>query len=266
MWHQTKKPGLMNILKTKKLYFSYCLEDILASDHLKGIAFPMVSLCDLPLSEFGAGKWAYGNYALGFSRKWGVEKGFNPVCYCLRDSEFFTNQIDNLGKAFDSGTIDLIEKAIYPFSYMKFVEGPLLKKRYVNYRYYDEKEIRLVPPIEGIGDYPYFLDNINYEKYKDKNNGSSVLGTHGVPFEYTDLKYVIVESEQNRNEVIGFFQKQHVDFSHIVILTKSQILEDIVGDNHNVELPKVDKPKVSVAQLALQLGKIWQENKNKYKQ
>ena len=149
---------------------------------------------------------------------------------------------------------------------MKFVEGPLLKKRYVNYRYYDEKEIRLVPTIEGIGDYPYFLDDINYEKYKNKNNGSSVLGTHGVSFEYTDLKYVIVESEQNRNEVIGFFQKQHVDFSHIVILTKSQILEDIVGDNHNVELPKVDKPKVSVAQLALQLGKIWQENKNKYKQ
>lgn len=80
------------------------------------------------------------------------------------------------------------------------------------------------------------------------------------------MKYVIVESEQNRIEVIGFFQKQHVDFSHIVILTKSQILEDIVGDNHNVELPKVDKPKVSVAQLALQLGKLWQENKNKYKQ
>lgn len=66
----------------------------------------------------------------------------------------------------------------------------------------------------------------------------------------------IVESEQNRNEVIGFFQKQHVDFSHIVILTKSQILEDIVGDNHNVELPKIDKPKVNVAEMALQLGKL----------
>ena len=172
----------------------------------------MVSLCDLPLSEFGAGKWAYGNYALGFSRKWGVEKGFNPVCYCLRDSEFFTNQIDNLGKAFDSGNVDLIEKAIYPFSYMKFVEGPLLKKRYVNYRFYDEKEIRLVPTIEGIGDYPYFLDDINYEKYKNKNNGSSVLGTYGVPFEYTDLKYVIVESEQNRIEVQRFFSKAKCRF------------------------------------------------------
>lgn len=183
------------------------------------------------------------------------------MCYCLRDSEFFTNQIDNLGKAFDSGNVDLIEKAIYPFSYMKFVEGPLLKKRYENYRFYDEKEIRLVPTIEGIGDYPYFLDDINYEKYKNKNNGSSVLGTHGVPFEYTDLKYVIVESEQNRIEVQRFFQRQNVDFSHIVILIKSQILEDIVGDNHNVELPKIDKPKVNVAQMALQLGRLWQENK-----
>ena len=86
------------------------------------------------------------------------------------------------------------------------------------------------------------------------------------PFEYTDLKYVIVESEQNRIEVQRFFQRQNVDSSHIVILTKSQILEDIVGDNHNVELPKIDKPKVNVAQMALQLGKIWQENKNKYKQ
>lgn len=203
---------------------------------------------------------------LAFHANGGVEKGFNPVCYCLRDSEFFTNQIDNLGKAFDSGNVELIEKAIYPFSYMKFVEGPLLKKRYVNYRYYDEKEIRLVPTIEGIGDYPYFLDDINYEKYKNKNNGSSVLGTHGVPFEYTDLKYVIVESEQNRIEVQRFFQRQNVDFSHIVILTQTQILEDIVGDNHNVELPKLVKPKVNVAQMALQLGRLWQENKNKYKQ
>lgn len=254
LWHQTKKPGLMNILKTKKLYFSYCLEDILGSERLKGIAFPMVSLCDLPLSEFGAGKWAYGNYALGFSRKWGVEKGFNPVCYCLRDSEFFTNQIDNFGKAFDSGNIDLIEKAIYPFSYMKFVEGPLLKKRYVNYRFYDEKEIRLVPTIEGIGDYPYFLDDINYEKYKNNNNGSSVLGTYGVPFEYTDLKYVIVESEQNRIEVQRFFQRQNVDFSHIVILTKSQILEDIVGDNHNEELPEIKIGYSKISDLAKKVG------------
>lgn len=68
--------------------------------------------------------------------------------------------------------------------------------------------------------------DINYEKYKNKNNGSSVLGTHGVPFEYSDLKYVIVESVQNRNEVIGFFQKQHVDFSHIVILSYSDKVSD----------------------------------------
>lgn len=220
----------------------------------------MVSLCDLPLSEFGAGKWAYGNYALGFSRKWGVEKGFNPVCYCIKDSEYFENQVSNLEKAFNSGNLDLIEKAIYPFAYMKLVEGPLLKKHYLNYRFYDEKEIRLVPAVEEIDEYPYFLDDIKYEQYK-QNNGSSLLGTHGVSFEYTDVKYIIVDSDKNRKEIQDFFQNQEVDFSHIVILTKSQILEDIVGENHNVELSQVGKPKVSVAQLALEIGKMWEKNK-----
>lgn len=227
---------------------------------LKGLAFPMVSLCDLPLSEFDAGKWAYGNYALGFSRKWGIVKGFNPVCYCIKDSEYFVNQVFNLEKAFNSGNLDLIENAIYPFVYMKLVEGPLLKRHFVNYRFYDEKEIRLVPTGEEIAEDPYFLDDAKYNQYKQKN-GSSVLGTLGVSFEYTDLKYIIVDSDSNRKEVQDFFQKQYVDYSHIVLLTKTQILEDIVGENHNVELPRIDKPKVNVSQLALALGKAFQKSK-----
>lgn len=98
------------------------------------------------------------------------------------------------------------------------------------------------------------MRDINYEKYKNNNNGSSVLGTYGVPFEYTDLKYVIVESEQNRIEVQRFFQRQNVDFSHIVILTKSQILEDIVGDNHNEELPEIKIGYSKISDLAKKVG------------
>lgn len=74
LWHQTKKDGLMGILKSRKLYYSYCIENIISSSKMKGIVIPMVSLCDLPLAEFGAGKWAYGNYAIGLSRKWGKIK------------------------------------------------------------------------------------------------------------------------------------------------------------------------------------------------
>ena len=43
---QTKK-GLMSIFKSRKLYFSYSLENLLASDKFKCIAFPMVGLSDL---------------------------------------------------------------------------------------------------------------------------------------------------------------------------------------------------------------------------
>lgn len=41
LWHQTKKDGLMGILKAKKLYFSYSLENILSFREIGGIAFPM---------------------------------------------------------------------------------------------------------------------------------------------------------------------------------------------------------------------------------
>lgn len=88
LWHQTKKDGLMGILKAKKLYFSYSLENILSFRKIGGIAFPMISLCDLPLSEFTDSKWAYGDYAIGLSREWGEKNGFNPVCYCHANSDY----------------------------------------------------------------------------------------------------------------------------------------------------------------------------------
>mgnify|MGYP002450316617 FL=1 len=99
LWHQTKKDGLMGILKAKKLYFSYSLENILSFRKIGGIAFPMISLCDLPLSEFTDSKWAYGDYAIGLSREWGEKNGFNPVCYCHANSDYKKRMINRLVEA-----------------------------------------------------------------------------------------------------------------------------------------------------------------------
>ncbi|MBV3430531.1 hypothetical protein KSW92_13565, partial [Prevotella copri] len=82
LWHQTKKDGLMGILKAKKLYFSYSLENILSFREIGGIAFPMISLCDLPLSEFTDSKWAYGDYAIGLSREQGQEGCRRRIYFC----------------------------------------------------------------------------------------------------------------------------------------------------------------------------------------
>ena len=78
LWHQTRKEAFFEILKSKKLCVSYSQEEIMPKLRL---AFPMICLCDLPLSEFASNNWTYGEYAIGFKRDWAIRNGFNPVCY-----------------------------------------------------------------------------------------------------------------------------------------------------------------------------------------
>ena len=63
------------IRKRKKLK-KYSMHDI----------FPMVSFCDVPLSQTEKLIESYGNYALGMSKKWGERVGANPVLYLQEDS------------------------------------------------------------------------------------------------------------------------------------------------------------------------------------
>lgn len=252
LWHQTNKKGLLGIIKSKKLYYSYSLEGLLANENYLGIAFPMISLCDLPLSEFSEGKWAYGNYAIGLSRHWGMKNGFNPVCYCNQGSAYLQKMIDNLRESLVSTNIETVEKALFPFAYMKLVEGPLPRKRYKKYRFYDEKEIRLVPSKEIINGYSSFLLDVQYEKFK-ADNGSSLLGNLGIDFTYDDIRYLLVENNQSRKELQMLLDKEGADYSKFVILTKHEILGDIVGNNHNEEIPRITS-NISVAELALKLG------------
>ena len=53
LWHQTTLDGLKGILNEQGFFYSYSLESILSreSKNNLNVAFPMVSLCDLPFSE-----------------------------------------------------------------------------------------------------------------------------------------------------------------------------------------------------------------------
>ena len=61
-------------------------------------------------------------------------------------------------------------------------------------------------------------------------------------------------------EVQGVLAKQTEDCSHIVILTKQQVLGDIVGNNHNEELPMLNIEPIKTSELALKIGKEFFKN------
>ena len=134
LWHQTNESGFYEILKSKRLRYSYCLERIIPEFKLNPVAFPMISVSDYPFSEIGNNKWAYGNYSIGFNQKWGEKVGFSPVCYCSYGSRSLHQLNRLLEEAIKTESQKLFGLSMFLFSHMKFVEAPL--STWQNFEYF----------------------------------------------------------------------------------------------------------------------------------
>lgn len=264
LWHQTGEEGFYEILKSKRLRYSYCLERIIPEFKFKPIAFPMISVSDYPLSEIGNNKWAYGNFCIGFKQNWGVKVGFSPVTYCSQGSR----GLQILNYLLDDALKDDIQSRfgalMYLFAYMKFVQAPLVTKhkRFKDYRFYDEREWRVVPYITETDNselFP-FTNEDGYKDFKKKNNNSSLLDI-GVDFQYDDIHYIIVEKEEDINRT------RSIVGDRIHIFTKDEIMEDVIGVDHHEEiLPSQEQMDFEAAQrhvarLSKMAKDIWEKRK-----
>lgn len=237
LWHQTKKEGFFKILSCKKMLYSYSLEKSLPLRNDQGIAYPMISLSDIPMCEMPNNKWTYGDYAIGFTREWSIRNGFTPVWYCEPNSVVYRLLHQLAIETLDKNDKNRFGNYMYLFSNVKFIESKLKTSRrtYENYRFYDEREYRLVAQKPELDKHQYspILIGGNYEKYKKEHNDKSLLEI-GVDFTFKDIKYLIVKSEQNRTEVEEILKKDK-DERHIHIFTKKEILEEFIGIEHNIE-------------------------------
>lgn len=233
LWHQTSEDGFYEILKSRELRYSYSLERIILLFELKPVAFPMISVSDYPFSEIGNNKWTYGDYCIGFSQKWGEHVGFSPVCYCSYGSRILQHLNVLLGKAIKSNSKEMFELVMSMFSYMKFVEAPLItqKRLFEKYRFYDEREWRVVPSTAETdkADVSPYMTEKGYKDYKEHNDGKSLLKI-GVNFQYADIHYIIVKTKDDVNktrDIVG---------NEIHLFTKNEILEDVIGVEHHEEI------------------------------
>ena len=269
LWHQTNEKGFFEILKSKKLRYSYCLERIIPEFKLKPIAFPMISVSDYPLSEIGNNKWAYGNYCIGFKQSWGVKVGFSPVTYCSYGSRGLQVLNILLNDALKNDIQSRFGAVMFLFAHMKFVQAPLATKHktFKSYRFYDEREWRVVPYITETDNaemWPFYNEE-GYKEYKKENNGTSLLDI-GVDFQYDDINYIIVEKENDihrTRDIVG---------ERVHIFTKDEVMEDVVGVEHHEEIqPTQEQLDLEAAQRHIaRLGKMfndamknWKESNNK---
>lgn len=243
LWHQTNKTGLKGILDKKGFFYSYSLENINSKNTIFKAAFPMVSVCDFPLSEFGEYIQRYGNYSIGLSREWGIKQGFTPVWYCEENSPALEMQMEHFHELLKLVNDDTVENSeyerfIYLISYIKNYERELPKKLYTVYRFYDEREFRTVPrpKILKSNGIELFLTENEYKIYKART-GNSLIKSMIIPFEWEEIRFIIVENDDNIDEFKEIVERKSGKKDlRINYFTNAQIKNDVIGGNHNVKL------------------------------
>lgn len=241
--HYTNKlENLKGILKSKGFRLKYCLEtlDVNLNKEIK-FAVPMISFCDIPLSEVKNHIKSYGSYGIGLRKDWAKKNGLNPVLYLEKEShisKIIGSLIARIQELRQDVTRDrIIQKGILRlFFFCKNYDG-YLKYGEIDdekYCFYNEREWRYVPSEEYLvsnGIEPLIIGN---EFLNDKVRYNEKIKDTYCFFEPQDISYIIVDNENDIPDVLSMLNEIYEDkcsskelkILGTRIITKSQIFND----------------------------------------
>lgn len=205
----------------------------------------MISLSDIPLADLGEYMDQYGGYLFGFSRKWVIDNGFNPVWYNEKSNPAIKKHKELLLDAMRKGnnTTPIFTLLLYYSSFMKDIEGPLhIKSRnrtYSNYRYYDEREYRYIPDFDILlkkNISPVLLEK-EYQEYKDSHGNGRI--DIKVPFSFNDVKIIIVKTDKQVSTILTALRKINSSISTHVF-SHEEIKHNIIGTGHQIITESTD--------------------------
>ena len=199
------KDNLVGIL-SENFKIKFCREKLPFKDG-GFIRVPMVSFCDIPLSQTKDHMWKYGEYGLGLTKKWAIKKRINPVLY--------VDPMSMLAESYDTSLMhfqslrgeDFLTAMAYRHlldfvRYMKPYEGCLEREGVItkDYRYYDEREWRYVPSVDDCEVMHYLDGDFNDDVVRGSANSS--ISEVRLDFNISDITYIIIKSEEEVHEFL----------------------------------------------------------------
>jgi hypothetical protein len=203
-------------------------------------AVPLVSFCDIPLSQVEKHMDAYGRYGIGMRKEWGTKRKVAPVLYTYRGSRLATSLhslivgVNRLSAA--KKDVRQIQDHFYNVtSFIKPYRGLLVRhgKRMARHKFYDEREWRFVPRMPR-DFFRYGMLKVDYLNPQRRYQANAALWRRSrIRFAPSDIKYIIVARE---SEIIHAIH--HVEYAksrfgpdqvRLVIsriVSAEQILED----------------------------------------
>lgn len=233
------KESLKGILEDNFQIFN-CRESVVLGGRRTSWVIPMVSFCDIPLSEIKDHISKYGHYGIGMTKEWAVRYGLNPVLYMAQNSMLSESYRKAWNSALDSSEDEDLwgeeERNLCDvLRYIKNYEGDLVRKGTTinNYRFSDEREWRYVPPHSE--DYEFLVSEPWYANGANKHDADTKLLPLRLAFEPGDIKYIIIDNDTEIGEFIDHLRRakgknyslHEVERLATRILTVEQIKSDI---------------------------------------
>ncbi len=209
VFHFTRTKAALKGILQNNFKVKYCLENLCFESRDRPNAIPMVSFCDIPLSQVKDHIGKYGSYGIGLTKEWAADRKLSPVQYVATGSihalamEHLIYHHVKSGQKFLWEDMTDTQRSVFMLAtYLKNYEGDLVRrgKTSKTYRFYDEREWRYVP--ESNGDFPITIAGDRYETSSQKSSMNRLISDLRLTFNPSDIKYIIVRSEKEISEFV----------------------------------------------------------------
>ena len=208
-------------------------EIILSTNKLRpGMAstVPMVCFCDISLGQISNHIDDYGNYGIGMSKEWGIEKNLNPIVYLNADSRLSSSLSDIVNSIYESLEENCTEhikvisdEFLNVCKFLKQYSG-INPKNGRQKRFYDEKEWRFVPEMTFDESTKFSMTVDEFRNSVRLQEVNEKLKDYVIVFDINDVKYIFLEKESDIHALISLLKKSsRFDGSQLELLTTRMI-------------------------------------------
>ncbi len=251
LFHFTNSISNIESILINEFHPKYCIEDLSIFipknifDKKVKFAIPMVSFCDIPLSQIKQHIQCYGCYAIGLSKKWGIKKKISPVIYSCPESNSIAYLKNIISRAFQRkikpgenacGFLDPVLESFGILYYAKAYREDIYKgKWHKDVIFYNEREWRFVPVNEyhRIDKSPeQVFQKPTYKKIY-KKGFENKFSKFPLSFEPNDVKYIIVSKDSEilaMAKKIDVIRSKYSDKTKELLKTKIISLQKILED------------------------------------
>lgn len=251
LFHFTEKPEVFFKILSDMQFKPFLAREMI---HGKGIggrrnfAVPMVSFCDIRLTQLDEHTTKYGSFGFGLTKDWAEKNNLHPVLYMSRESDLFSvyNQRVRVIKdklvplwrkrhSLQKNEFKIFESLKKEYAdlynllrYMKNYKGRLIRegeKTNDNFIFADEKEWRYVPE-PFVGDMWPSLNLQRVQSKSEKAELSEKFSNFGISFSMSDIKYFLVPDEYYVSKLQVSLSNIGANNLHAKILTMNQVMDD----------------------------------------